>query len=161
VARIPERLRLTPEKLDALMRREGRIRIATIGPGSKINLTPMTFGWANGLVYIFGRGQKVVNLRRNPTATVLVDVGERWRELQGVMMHGSAKVLESTTDEAADEYLQAAQLNLGEKSGLVQEGKVAPYAATASGRTRRWIVFTPESVVSWDNSLLPGKESEG
>lgn len=136
------------------MRHETRIRIATIGPGTEINLTPMTFGWAHGFVYIFGRGQKVVNLRRDATATILVDVGAGWRELQGVMMRGQAKVLENEVEEAADEWLLEAQINLGRKSGLRKDGEIQPYAASASGKTRRWIVFEPSTVVSWDNSKL-------
>ena len=126
MAKIPDYLKMSTQKVDDLMTRESRIRISTIGPGAQINLTPMTFGWAQGFVYIFGRGQKVVNLRRNPTATVLVDIGDSWRELQGVMMNGTAKILESSIDESADEHLLEAQLNLGRKSGLV----IPPLTAT-------------------------------
>jgi nitroimidazol reductase NimA-like FMN-containing flavoprotein (pyridoxamine 5'-phosphate oxidase superfamily) len=156
MAKIPEHLRLADDEIDTLMRRESRVRIATLGPGSRINLTPMTFGWANGKVYVFGRGQKVANLRRNPTATVLLDLGDAWRELKGVMMHGSARVLESAAEEAADPDLAEARLNLGEKHGLGRDGEVVPYEASASGRSRRWIVFEPGDVVSWNNQRLPG-----
>lgn len=136
------------------MRAESRLRIATIGSGNEINLTPMTFGWAAGRVYIFGRGQKIANLRRRSAATVLVDTGERWRDLKGIMMIGDARVLESAEDEAADDHLGSAQLNLGGKHGLNKDGVVAAYAATASGRSRRWIVFTPTKVVTWNNEKL-------
>ena len=154
MARIPDSLRLSATECDELMRNETRLRIATIGPDTEINLTPMTFGWANDLVYIFARGQKVVNLRRNSTATILVDVGTSWRDLQGVMMRGRAKVLENGAEEDADEWLQEAQINLGFKHGLRKKGEVQPYAASATGNTRRWIVFKPSTVVSWDNSKL-------
>jgi len=155
MAKIPDSLRLSSNEIDQLMRTETRIRIATIGPAERINLTPMTFGWANGKVYIFGRGQKIANLRRNPTATVMLDVGEAWRELQGVMMQGTARVLETAKDEASDPDLASAQLNIGEKSGLRKDGAVVPYAASAAGKSRRWIVFEPSNVVSWNNERLP------
>lgn len=155
MAKIADHLRLSHDEIDALMAREPRLRIATVGPGTDINLTPMTFGWAGGRVYVFGRGQKIANLRRNPTATVLVDVGDRWRELKGIMMRGRARVLEDAQAEAADPHLAVARLNLGEKHGLHgDDGVVTPYAATASGRSRRWIVFTPKTVVSWNNERL-------
>ena len=96
----------------------------------------------------------MVNLRRNATATILLDVGTSWREIQGIMMRGQARVLENTAEEAADEWLQEAQMNLGEKSGLRKDGEIQPYKASASGNTRRWIVFAPTSIVSWDNSKL-------
>ncbi len=149
MARIDRKIYLTDEELNELMGSCPHCRIATIGPGSEINLTPMTFGWANGRVYIFGRGQKIANLRRNPTATVLVDVGDAWPTLQGVMMRGTARVLEDQAAEAQERHLETAQVNLGDKHAL---GK--PYQATASGRSRRWIVFEPGNVVSWDNSKL-------
>lgn len=155
MAKIAANLRMTEAEIDALMREESRVRIATIGPGADINLTPMTFGWAGSRIYIFGRGQKVANLRRNPTATVLVDTGQAWGELKGVMMRGRASVLEDAAAESADPHLVAAQLNIGVKSGLKnKEGAVKPHAVSASGRSRRWIVFEPEHIVSWDNERL-------
>ena len=155
MAKIAAKLRMSEAEIDALMRQESRIRIATIGPGADINLTPMTFGWAGGRVYIFGRGQKVANLRRNQTATVLVDVGDVWRELKGVMMRGRAHVLEDAAAEALDPHLEAAQVNIGAKSGLRDEsGEIKPHAVSASGRSRRWIVFEPVKIVSWDNARL-------
>ncbi len=150
MAKIDPEIRLTDAEIDELLGTCSRCRIATVGPGSDINLTPMTFGWAAGRVYIFGRGQKVANLRRNQTATVLVDVGEAWRELRGVMMRGRAMVLETAAEEAADSGLEAARENLGAKHGLNE-----PYGASASGRSRRWIVFEPQKIVSWDNAKLP------
>ena len=155
MAKIAPSLRLNSEEVDALLRSETRLRIATIGPGTEINLTPMTFGWAGGCIYIFGRGQKIANLRRNPTATGLVDVGDKWRDLKGIMLRGTAEVLETEADELKDPHGSVAQLDRGRKHGLIKDGAVAPYAPSASGKSRRWIVFRPQTVVSWDNSKLP------
>lgn len=159
MARIDPSLHLSQSEIDELMASESRCRIATISSGSDINLTPMTFGWAGGAVYIFGRGQKVANLRRNDVATILVDVGDAWNELKGIMMRGTARVLESRDAEIQDEHLAHAQRNLGYKQGLVKNGELAPYSATASGNSRRWIVFRPKSVVSWNNENL-GTQSD-
>jgi nitroimidazol reductase NimA-like FMN-containing flavoprotein (pyridoxamine 5'-phosphate oxidase superfamily) len=155
MARIADRLRMTTQEIEALMTNVSTLRIATVGPGSDINLTPMTFGWADGRAYIFGRGQKIANLRRNPTATILVDTGERWPELKGVMMRGRAVVLEDAEAEARDPGLAAARLDIGRKHGLADEaGNTKVFEASASGRSRRWIVFAPKRVVSWDNTRL-------
>jgi nitroimidazol reductase NimA-like FMN-containing flavoprotein (pyridoxamine 5'-phosphate oxidase superfamily) len=156
MAKIASSLQLGPSEIDSIMTNESRLRIATIGPGEEINLTPMTFGWAGGCVYIFARGQKVANLRRCNTATVLIDTGNQWRELKGIMMRGHAIVLDSEEAEAADAHLVEAQINLGQKHNLTKDGKPVPYRATAAGKSRRWIVFTPETMVSWDNARLPG-----
>ena len=59
MAKLDPKLHLTEQELDDLLSTESRLRIATLGPGNRINLTPMTFGWAAGQVYVFARGQKV------------------------------------------------------------------------------------------------------
>ena len=58
-------LLIEPEMLDELMSTSWIIRIATKGPGARINLTPLWFVWVEGLVYVFCRGQKLANLRRD------------------------------------------------------------------------------------------------
>src|SRR3954453_8359723 len=106
MARIPKELALSEAQLDELMTTAWNMRVATIGPGTRINLTPLWFGWGGGKVYFYCRGQKITNLRRTPTATVLVDRNERFPELQGVMFQGTAKVLEDADAETADPDLE-------------------------------------------------------
>ena len=90
---LSRKLALSEDQIEELMNQCWNCRIATIGPGQQINLTPMWFGWAGGKIYIYGRGQKVVNLRRDPTCTIIVDRNEKFPELQAIMLQGTAKVL--------------------------------------------------------------------
>ena len=153
---IPKELALTPAELDEIMSTSKTMRIATRGPGDRINLTPLWFGWAGGRVYTFCRAQKVVNLRRNPNATVVVDRSEVYAELQGAMLQGRATVLEDEAAERADPHLEEARLQMGAKySAAGASGDEPPRnASTARGRTGRWVVLEPSRVVSWDNTKL-------
>lgn len=158
-SRISRKLALEPGELDDLMNSTWNMRIATVGPGNRINLTPLWFGWAGGRIYAFARGQKVANLRRDPTCTVLVDRNERFPELQGAMFQGIAQVLEDAEAEAADPFLDSeVRAQMGQKySGghgdpLVDEER--RNESTARGPDWRWIVVTPERLVSWDNFKL-------
>jgi nitroimidazol reductase NimA-like FMN-containing flavoprotein (pyridoxamine 5'-phosphate oxidase superfamily) len=153
---IPQELALTPAELDELMTTTWNMRIATIGPGTRINLTPLWFGWAGGKIYFYCRGQKIANLRRNPTATVLVDRNERFPELQGAMFQGRATVLEDAEAERADRDLAAAQAQMSQKyAGGHGETARADYSArSARGRHWRWVRFEPERIVTWDNTKL-------
>jgi len=159
---ITKAIALTDEQLHEILLNEWNMRMATVGPGRRINLTPMWFGWAGGKIYTHGRGQKVVNLRTNANCTVLVDRNEKFPELQGIMMLGLAKVLEDAAAEKADPHLAEVQKQMGKKynggHGRPPVADPPPFAATASGSTRRWIVFTPERVVTWDNFKLKGPE---
>lgn len=152
---------LTPDELDELMLSSWNMRVATVGPGTRVNVTPLWFGWAGGKVYFYCRGQKIANLRRTPVCTVLVDRNERFPELQGAMFQGTARVLETAEDEAADEHLDAVRAQMGVKYAG-GHGEPAPadtsglrFEASARGRHWRWVVFTPDHLVTWDNHKLP------
>ena len=155
---LPRDIALSPEQVDEIMLSEWNLRVATLGPGSRINLTPMWFGWAGGAVYFYGRGQKIVNLRRNPSCSVIVDRNVRFPELQGIMLQGEARVLEDEQDEARDPHLEAVKRQMGRKynggHGQPEVADPGPFAATARGRNRRWVVLAPEHVVTWDNFKL-------
>ena len=96
---LSRKLALDDAQIEEIMTSSWNCRIATIGPGTRINLTPMWFGWAGGRVYIYGRGQQVANLRRDPTCSIIVDRNEKFPELQAVMMQGTARVLEDAEAE--------------------------------------------------------------
>jgi nitroimidazol reductase NimA-like FMN-containing flavoprotein (pyridoxamine 5'-phosphate oxidase superfamily) len=153
---LPPELALSPEELDELMASAWNMRIATLGPGSRINLTPLWFGWAGGKLYFYGRGQKVANLRRNPIATVLVDRNERFPELQGAMLQGRATVLEDLAAEQADPDLAAAkeQMSVKYAGGHGESGRAEYAGRTARGRHWRWMRFQPMHIVTWDNTKL-------
>ena len=155
--RISRKLALTEEELDALMTSSWNMRIATVAADGRLNLTPMWFGWVQGKIYFTGRGQKIVNLRRNAQATVLVDANERFPELVGAMFQGTAAVLEGAAAEDADPDLEEARMVLGAKyAGGHGEPDATPQRrdTTASGDTNRWVVFTPDRLVSWDNPKI-------
>ena len=155
---LPRDIALSPEQVEEIMLSEWNLRVATLGPGSRINLTPMWFGWAGGAVYFYGRGQKIVNLRRDPSCSVIVDRNVRFPELQGIMLQGEARVLEDEQDEARDPHLEAVKRQMGRKynggHGQPEVADPGPFAATARGRNRRWVVLAPEHVVTWDNFKL-------
>ena len=153
---LPPELALGTDELDELMNTSWNMRIATVGPGSRINLTPLWFGWAGGNIYFYCRGQKIANLRRNPIATVLVDRNERFPELQGAMFQGRATVLEDGDAENADPSLREAQLQMGEKyqGGHGETGRTDYTARSARGRHWRWVRFTPQRLVTWDNTKI-------
>ena len=160
MAPIPPELALTDDELDELMTTSWNMRVATIGPGTRINVTPLWFGWAGGRVYFYCRGQKVANLRRNPTCTVLVDRNERFPELQGAMFQGVATVLEDAAAEESDPHLEEARWQMGTKysgghgEAAASSGEKVRNGASARGRAWRWVVVQPERTVTWDNHKI-------
>jgi len=158
MAPLSRELSLTDDELDELMLTTWNMRIATLGPGDRINLTPLWFGFTGGRIYFFARGQKVVNLRSSPSCTVLVDRNDRFPELQGVMFQGRGIVLEDELAEAADPYLEQARWQIGTKyaGGHGEAPPAVPGTplrneSSARGSSWRWVSVVPDRVVSWDN----------
>lgn len=155
---VAKELALSEAQLEEILSSQWVARIATLGPRQRINLVPMWFGWAGGKIYMYARGQKVINLRRNSTCTILVDRNEKYPELQGIMMLGTGTVLEDAAAEQADPHLGESRTQFGKKysGGTNRPAGSQPQLAVASagGSTRRWIVFTPDRIVTWDNMKL-------
>jgi nitroimidazol reductase NimA-like FMN-containing flavoprotein (pyridoxamine 5'-phosphate oxidase superfamily) len=80
-----------------LLTRERVCRVATIGAGGRAHVVPVCHVLADEKVY-FGTGsnsQKARNLKANPHLAVLVDLySEEWRFLRGVMVQGTARLIQ-------------------------------------------------------------------
>jgi len=155
---VSKKLALSDEQLEELMTSCWNMRIATVGPGTRINLTPMWFGWSAGKIFTYGRGQKVINVRRNSECTIIVDRNEQFPELQAAMFQGVAKVLESAADEKAEAGTAEVRTQMGRKyaggHGKPAAEEPDDNQASAAGDSSRWIVFTPDRLVTWDNFKL-------
>jgi hypothetical protein len=72
------------------------------------------------------------------------------------MFQGKAVVLEDADAENADADLEQARKVMGTKYAGGHGGPATPTrnTSTARGRNWRWVVFTPERTVTWDNHKL-------
>ena len=115
------------------------------------HLVPMWFMVDDGCVYMttYGRSQKVVNLRRNPKVALLVESGDAYDQLKGVLMRGTAEVIE-------DQELCVRVLSrIHEKHFAGLHGDVAE-VMRAQARKRVVIKITPQRFASWDHRKLGG-----
>lgn len=154
-------LALTDAERDQILEREWNMRIATISPSGRINMTPLWFVWHNGNVWTYCRGKKVDNLRTNANCTVLVDCAERFLELQGIMIQGQAHILEDAAAEDADPDMAKVRELMGRKyhggHGEDASGEPTPNTASARGKSWRWVKVVPTHVITWDNNKIPRK----
>jgi nitroimidazol reductase NimA-like FMN-containing flavoprotein (pyridoxamine 5'-phosphate oxidase superfamily) len=153
-------LALTDDERDEILATEWNMRISTVSPSGRINTTPLWFVWHAGQVWAYCRGQKVANLRRRAQCTVLVDRAEQFRELQGIMIQGEARILEDAAAEQADPDLAEVRRLHGRKyhgghGEAAAAGDPPPMQASARGRSWRWVAITPTHIVTWDNTKIP------
>lgn len=85
------------KKVARLIERERVCRIATSGAAGVPHLVPVCPVVAGGKIYVGtgNKGRKVKNLRENPRIAVTVDIyTEDWDRLMGVMVQGTARLIE-------------------------------------------------------------------
>jgi PPOX class probable F420-dependent enzyme len=70
--------------------------VATYGPQGQIHLVGMWYAVLDGQVWIEtkAKAQKVVNLRRDPRMSVLVEAGHTYDQLRGVSLEGHGMVVD-------------------------------------------------------------------
>jgi nitroimidazol reductase NimA-like FMN-containing flavoprotein (pyridoxamine 5'-phosphate oxidase superfamily) len=56
----------------------------------------MNYVVKNGVFYMtsYGKAQKVLNVRRNPKVGLMVETGDSYAELRGVMVRGHCEIIE-------------------------------------------------------------------
>jgi PPOX class probable F420-dependent enzyme len=135
----------------ALLDAERVAVVTTLGPHGWPHSMPMWFVVREGEVWIwtYGRSQKVLNLRRDPKATLLVETGDSYEELRGMMIEAEAEI---------DERLEAV-LDVGRGLGVRygDGGPPTPEAETAlaaQAAKRVAIRFRPVRIVTWDHRKL-------
>lgn len=86
---------MSDAEVDAFLTQQRSSTVATIGPQGQVNLVAMWFSWHDGQVWIETKAasQKVVNLRRDPRMSVLVEAGETYDQLRGVALEGTGVIL--------------------------------------------------------------------
>lgn len=143
---------MTPEEIDAYLHRPGQVmNVASIGKDGRPHLVAMWYGFVDGKAafWTFEKAQKVINLRRDPRITCLVETGDTYAELMGVQIIGNARV---TTDEA--DILACGRSLIPRYNGGEEPSEAALRAA---GAKRAVVIIDVESYVSWDHHKLGGR----
>jgi PPOX class probable F420-dependent enzyme len=136
-----------------------KVQIATIGPDGTPHLTTLFYVLEDGMVafWTYGRSQKVVNLRRDPRITLLVEDGEDYFELRGVTIQGKARLVEEYDDiRALGARVAKRMARLGEQGDL---GDFGDEIVEKQARKRIGIVVEPIKVASWDHHKMAGPPS--
>ena len=105
----------------------------------------------------FTRSQKIRNLRRDPRLSVLVERGEAYAELQGVMIQGQARLVDDPAYVLAVYGKLAAKYPMvgGAPRGLSPQELEAAFGRHAATNTA--VVVEAERVASWDHRKLGGR----
>jgi len=95
----------------------------------------------------YGKAQKVVNIRRNPKVALMMEAGNAYAELRGVMVRGHCEIIEGA------DAVRAIFAAMAEARGATPS---RPSGAGNSAPKRVVLKVIPEKIASWDHSKLGG-----
>ncbi len=99
------------------------------------------------LMTTYAKSQKILNLRRDPKVTLLVESGETYDTLKGVMIRGKAELIDDLDQCVA--LLVKIHQKMG---GALQPG--LDEIMRANARKRILLKITPIHTSSWDHAKL-------
>ena len=154
--------RLTEEEVASFLGDRMKVQVATVGPDGSPHLTTLFYVLDRGRIafWTYGASQKILNLRRDPRITCLVEDGEDYFELRGVSIRGRATLVEDYDEVRAlgsrvfDRM--AGDAELGEEGERLRDDVVAGQA-----RKRVGVIVEPERVASWDHRKLVALPGQG
>jgi PPOX class probable F420-dependent enzyme len=149
---------MTPEETRDFLEAGRILMVATIGRQGAPHLVPMDYVIEDDkpVFRSFTKSQKIVNLRRDPRITVLVERGDAYAELQGVVIEGRARLIDDP------DYVLALYGKVAAKYAVVGDHPVhldpdqlqAAFGRYAPKNTA--VVVEPTKVMSWDHRKLQG-----
>jgi PPOX class probable F420-dependent enzyme len=157
-ARGRQSVRLTDEETEEFLGSHMKVQVATVGPGGAPHLATLFYVLDKGRIafWTYGSSQKIVNLRRDPRITCLVEDGDDYFELRGVSIRGRATLVEDYDDVRALGAQVFAVMAGGADTGELGEQVVAQQA-----RKRVGVIVEPEHVASWDHRKMSAPPGQG
>lgn len=146
-------IQMTPTEIDAYLQGRHVLNIATIGPSGHPHLVAMWYALIDGkpAFWTFGKAQKVMNIRRDPRITALVETGEEYNELRGVEMIGTARLVEDFDDIVKIGATVAQKYN-----GDIAVSEPGLEFIKGQATKRIGVVIDVDKYVSWDHTKLGG-----
>jgi nitroimidazol reductase NimA-like FMN-containing flavoprotein (pyridoxamine 5'-phosphate oxidase superfamily) len=111
-----QQIRLSPDEQAAFFRERKKAALATIDKDGFPHVVAMNYVARDGAFYMtsYGKAKKVVNIRRNPKVALMIEAGDEYAELRGVLIRGRREILE---DEASVRAATAVALTVESSIG--------------------------------------------
>lgn len=140
---------MTTEEIDAFLRAERTLVVASNSISGHPHVVPMWFALRDGRIefWTYRKSQKVLNLRRDPRISCLVEAGEEYGELRGVFLEGTAEIVDDS-----DEVLRIGAAVAEHSIGPLDDAARAGLRHT--GAKRVGVRVHPAKVTSWDHRKL-------
>ena len=101
----------------------------------------------------FAKSQKVLNWRRDTKAALLIESGEAYNELRGVVVYADTEIIDDL------ERVIDTLVKINSKGRDLTEDQAEKLRSSVAGTANKRIVlkFKPNSYVTWDHTKLGGR----
>jgi nitroimidazol reductase NimA-like FMN-containing flavoprotein (pyridoxamine 5'-phosphate oxidase superfamily) len=143
-------IQLSPDEQTAFFREQRKAALATLDQHGFPHVVAMSYFAKDGAFYMtsYGKAQKVVNIRRNPKVALMIETGNAYGELRGVMVRGHCEIIEG------GEAVNAAFAGMAEARGAAP---ARPSGSADSAPKRVVLKIIPDKITSWDHRKLGGR----
>jgi PPOX class probable F420-dependent enzyme len=154
-------IRMTQAEASEWLEKGENCSLATVDRDGYPHIVAMAYAIDNGDIVMtsFSKAQKVVNMRRNPRAAVMVESGKAYNTLKGVMVRGRAEIINDTESVLEVLNLVGRRTLRANRGGSQRGGSDINDNITQQARSlapkRVVIRIHPEKWASWDHSKLP------
>jgi nitroimidazol reductase NimA-like FMN-containing flavoprotein (pyridoxamine 5'-phosphate oxidase superfamily) len=129
------------------------LQVASNGPKGYPHLVAMWYVIIDGRVHFttFAKSQKIMNLRRDPKITAMLESGKAYQELKGWVIEGTAELIQDTA------FTAKVMALVGQKYNGIPVATETPEAALKVASKRIVVRIDPVDTYSWDHSKLGGR----
>ncbi len=151
-----EIIKLTEEQVRDYLERQKTLIVVSNGRDGYPHPMPMWFYTDDaGCLYCttFSKAQKVLNWRRDPKASLLVESGEEYAKLKAVLIYATAEIIDDFN------AVCDALVKISTKGRRVTPEQTDAIRSQVTGTAAKRVLlkFTPERYVSWDHAKLGGR----
>ncbi|WP_100451192.1 pyridoxamine 5'-phosphate oxidase family protein [Mycobacteroides abscessus] len=140
---------MSDEEITEFINNSRTTTMATVGSDGQPHLVAMWYAVLNGEVWFEtkAKSQKVVNLKRNPTITCLIEDGLTYDTLRGVSIEGRAEIVEDP------DVLFQVGISVFERYTAPYTEEMKPFVEQMLNK-RIAVRVRPTRVRSWDHRKL-------
>lgn len=149
-------IELTDSELDEYLATSHTLIIVSNGRDGFPHPMPMWF-YAdedrNCYCTTFAKSQKVQNWKRDPRASLLIESGDEYAELKGLVVYAQTEIVED------QEVVTETLVNINAKGRTLTDEQRERLRESVGGTASKRVVlkFIPQRFISWDHSKLGGR----
>ena len=145
---------MSPDETSSYLRSNSRTILVSNGLGGYPHPMPMNYAvddYDRIIMTTFRKSQKVLNFRRDPRATLLVETGVDYEQLKSVVIYANTEIIDNP--DTVFEVMQTLSETIASEMPRARD-LTAQVRASLSKRVI--LRFKPERYLSWDHTKLAG-----